>query len=120
MRDLESWIKELIDKNELWRFYKSREFMQLRDEVLSEQHYECYLCRQEGKITRATIVHHVKHVRDYPRLALSKYYIDEDGNKQIQLMCLCAKHHNQVHPEKFKDKKDKNSKVVDERFKERW
>ena len=51
---------------------------------------------------------------------IEKYYIDEDGNKQIQLMCLCAKHHNQVHPEKFKDKKDKNSKVVDERFKERW
>ena len=125
MRDLESWIKELIDKNELWRFYKSREFMQLRDEVLSEQHHECYLCRQEGKITRATIVHHVKHVRDYPRLALSKYYIDEDGNKQIQLMCVCFKCHEvKCHPNRFKDSRNKQNedrnKEINNKYPERW
>ena len=44
---LEKWIKELIAKNELWRFYKSKywagnkDTKGLKNEILEEQHYEC-------------------------------------------------------------------------------
>ena len=76
-KDLVKWINELIEKDELWRFYKSSEFMRLREEVLREQHYECQICRAEGKIVKATIVHHVNFVRNRPDLALSKYYTYE-------------------------------------------
>ena len=34
---LEIWIKELINENKLWKFYKSKYWMQLKDEVLKEQ-----------------------------------------------------------------------------------
>lgn len=109
--DLKEWINELIEKDELWRFYKSREFMRLREEVLREQHYECQICRAKGKITKATVVHHVKHVRDYPELALSKYYIDEYGNKQRNLIGVCSPCHNRVHTEKGEKGKCKKSNM---------
>ena len=44
-RELEVWIQELIEKDELWRFYKSKEFRHLKEEVLKEQHYECQICK---------------------------------------------------------------------------
>ena len=99
-KDLVKWINELIEKDELWRFYKSSEFMRLREEVLREQHYECQICRAEGKIVKATIVHHIYHVRDYPQYALSKYVIDENGEKQKNLISVCLPCHNRVHTEK--------------------
>lgn len=115
---LERYINELIDKNELWRFYKSKEWMQLKEEVLQEHHYECYMCRQQGKITKADCVHHDMRVRDYPRLALSKTYIDKEGNEQINLMPLCNKDHNRVHYNEKIGKSNKENK--DEINQERW
>lgn len=107
---LEKWIRELIDKNELWRFYKSkywagnRNMEGLKNEVLKEQHYECQECLKEGKIIRADTVHHVQFVRKHPRLALSKYYTYQ-GKEYRNLIAVCAACHNKLHPEKHKPKK---------------
>ena len=34
--ELVTWIQELIEKDEMWRFYKSKEFRGLQKEVLKE------------------------------------------------------------------------------------
>lgn len=121
------WIQELIDKDELWRFYKHPEWIKLKKKILKENHYECAECRSQGIITRYDIdseggkklistVHHVCHVRDHPELALSRTYKDyETGETLTNLLPVCKACHNKLHPEKHKNKsKDKFSNE------ERW
>ena len=98
--DLVRWLTELENRNEMWRFYKSRQWLELRTRVLEEHHYECVKCRTRGKITKAQTVHHINHVNDNPGLALSQYYTDESGNKKRNLVPLCNACHNAEHPEK--------------------
>ena len=103
-KELVSWIRYLISINSMDRFYHSKYFRAVKREVLREQHYECQRCKSNGKLTivredikRSGVVHHVKEVRPYPELALSKYYIDELGNRQQQLIVLCNECHEIVH-----------------------
>lgn len=112
--ELEKWIKELIRENKLNRFYMSKEFLKLKKEVLEEQHYECQICKEAGKITKADTVHHVQFVRKHPRLALSKYYTYK-GKQYRNLIAVCKACHNKLHPEKCKTKK--KEKFTNE---ERW
>lgn len=103
-RELVKWIEQLIELNQLDRFYHSKYFRKVKREVLRELHYECVMCKAKGKLTiikedrkRSGVLHHVKEVRQYPELALSKYYIDDEGNKQRNLIPLCDPHHEEVH-----------------------
>lgn len=107
----EAWIRELIGKGELWRFYKTREWQKLKASVLRAAHYECAECRKLGKVTRydaggngekrlLSTVHHVMHVRDHPELALSRYYLGKDGGRHENLIPVCKSCHNRLHPEK--------------------
>lgn len=103
-KELVSWIEHLISINSLDRFYHSKYFRQVKREVLREQHYECQRCKEHGKLTivketkkRSGVVHHVKYVREHPELALSKYYIDNKGIKQKNLLALCNECHEIVH-----------------------
>lgn len=125
---LKRWIQKLIEADELWRFYKCPEWLSLKQQVLSESHYECAECRKHGKITRYDIdakgrkrllstVHHVKHVRDYPELALSRTYVDGSGTVKKNLIPVCKKCHNRLHPEKNFKKNKKTDKFFNE---ERW
>lgn len=104
MENLENWINSLIKEDKLYKFYKSKEFQRLREEVLKEQHFECQNCKKIGKLTivaerfkKSGVVHHVIEVRKNPNLALSKYYFDRDGKKQKQLIVLCNACHEKVH-----------------------
>lgn len=122
----EKIIRELISKDELWRFYKSKEWIRLKNEVLKDNHYECAECKKHGVITRYDIdadgnkkllstVHHVCHVRYHPELALDRYYKDyETGQMEVNLIPVCKSCHNKLHPEKVKNRKEK---FVNE---ERW
>lgn len=100
-RELVKWINNLIEIDRLYRFYKNSLWLRLKKEVEEEQHHECQKCKARGRYRRNDVVHHVKHVREHPELALSRYYIDEHGKKQKQLICLCNQCHNEEHPEKF-------------------
>lgn len=71
--------------------------MRLASEVLKEQHNECQECLNKGILTKADTVHHVNYVKDRPDLALSKYYIDDDGQEQKNLIAICKRCHNVVH-----------------------
>ena len=123
MVQLVQWINKLIEEDKLWKFYKSKAFKDLRAEVFEEQHHECYFHRQRGQIVKGTICHHIYEVREYPQYALSKYVVDEKGNRHINLVCVCHRcHENICHPDRFKNKnKNKNKmKEIEERFPERW
>ena len=117
MSNTEQWIRELISKGELWRFYKSKEWIRLKRSILKENHYECAECRRHGVITRYDVgeggqkrplstVHHVCHVRDHPELALSRWYKNyETGEMEQNLIPVCKACHNKLHPEKQKQRR---------------
>lgn len=97
IKNLEKWIRELIAEDKLYKFYKSREWLTLRQNVLGKYHNECQDCLERGKYTRAETVHHINEVKDRPDLALSEYYTDCDGVRRVNLKPLCKQCHNAEH-----------------------
>lgn len=97
MTNLETWLRELIATGEEWRFYKSRQWLELRNRVLEKHHNECQECLQRGKYTRAKVVHHVNEVKNRPDLALNEYYTDGNGEQRENLKALCIECHNKEH-----------------------
>lgn len=124
----ESNIREWMKRDELWRFYKSKEWITLKTQILKAHHYECTECRKRGIITRHDIdeqgrkrllstVHHVCHVRDHPELALSRWYKDyETGETKENLIPVCKACHNKLHPEKQKQRKRSEGFINEERW----
>ena len=91
------WIAGFIATGNVHKFYTSPAWERLRAEVLREDRHECQHCKARGCYTRANTVHHVMHVRDHPELALSRYYMDERGKPQRQLVSLCFACHEKEH-----------------------
>lgn len=116
--DLAAHIRQLIAEDKLYIFYKSRAWVELRNEVLRENHYECAHCSRHGRYTRAVMVHHVNEVRKRPDMALTKIYIDGEGREQKNLVPLCFACHEAEH-DRFENKRAEQGK---EKFanKERW
>lgn len=112
---LAAWIRRLIKADKIELFYKSQDWSDLRLEVLADHHYECQECLKRGEYTRADCVHHVNEVRKRPDLALSKYYVDKEGQMQKQLVPLCNKCHNIVH-DKLGNYQKKNRFTNEERW----
>lgn len=106
-------IRQLIAEDKLYLFYTGAEWRHLRMEVLEDDKHECQICKSKGRYTPAEIVHHVKHVRKFPELALCKYYTDAVGVKRRQLISVCHNCHEQLHGHRQKEK----SKLLTE---ERW
>lgn len=94
---LASYIRQLIKADKIVVFYKSEDWMELKDNVLEFYHYECQSCLKNGVYTRADCVHHVNEVRQRPDLALSMYFKDNNGKEQPNLLPLCNACHNIVH-----------------------
>lgn len=95
--ELAVWIRTLIAEGNIYKFYKSKEWMELRDAVLKDNHYECAHCLERGKYTRATMVHHVNEVRKRPDMALTREYKDKDGGTRNNLVPLCFACHEAEH-----------------------
>lgn len=108
-------LQELIKKDRTDIFYNSQEWRKLAKTVKSENHNECYMCNRYGRYSKATMVHHVKHLKTHPELAYSKTYIDDNGNECIQLMPLCYWCHEAMHNREW-------HKAKKERYKneEKW
>ena len=109
--DIIHWIAV----GELWRFYTSRTWKRQRKEVLALDNNECQKCKSQGKYKRATMVHHVNHLKDRPDLAMEVWYIDAAGVKRRQLLSLCDDCHEEEHPERMRQNKPKP-----EPWPERW
>lgn len=90
----------LIQAGRVARFYDWPEWQALREDVLKLDKRECVLCREERHRYRpAKIVHHVKHLRDRPDLALS---ITDPDTGERQLVSVCKKCHEALHPESLR------------------
>ena len=87
-------IRQLILSGQIHRFYDSPDWRRKRRAILKAQKYECQVCKRRGRYARATIVHHVQHLRDRPDLALS----DTDPETgAVQLMAICKQCHDEIH-----------------------
>lgn len=93
----EKEIKEIINTKDYYKVYKTGRWYRLKAKVLKEFHNECYLCKQQGKITMADTVHHVKEVKKYPSLVYEEFYYDNNGERKRNLIPLCNGCHNKVH-----------------------
>ncbi len=114
IKNLKQYIENLIREDELWRFYKTKEWIVLKNYVLEEFNHECYICKKNGIITRydedengnrklISTVHHNQFVRKHPELALSEFYW-YNGKQYRNLIPVCKACHNKLHPEKRKNK----------------
>ena len=111
-----SWIRlkrlvSLIDSGQEYRFYSWSCWLHARAEVLKMDHYECQRCKARGRYRRAVLVHHVKHLKDRPDLALSIW----DG-KERQLVSVCKRCHEELHPESQRQHTTMAKPVTEERW----
>lgn len=93
-------------------FYCLAGWREKRKEVLRLDHYECQMCRERGKLTKAVIVHHVKHLDERPDLAME---IFDPQSGERQLVSLCRACHEEMHPERMR-----TERAESERPEERW
>lgn len=70
--------------------YDNAKWRRKRAAILRRDQYRCVECKKYGRITEATIVHHIKPYEEYPELSY------ENSN----LESLCTVCHNKAHPEK--------------------
>lgn len=80
-----------IESGDVERFYKSSEWINKRKDIIKRDNQECQRCKVNGRYHKAECVHHIKHVKHRPDLAL----VD------CNLVSLCFTCHNEVHPEKL-------------------
>lgn len=99
-------IIDILSSGKLDRFYKSKDWMKVREDVLIRDNNECQMCKAQGRVSLAQCVHHKKHLKDYPMLAL-------DINN---LQSLCNACHNSIHPEKQFKQRIKPRINIEERW----
>lgn len=83
------YVKRCVAERNRHKFYVWTPWVNLRRRVIEMDHNECQRCRERGRYTQATMVHHVNHVEDRPDLALEVYYTDSDGERRRNLISLC-------------------------------
>lgn len=106
-------LRGLINGGNEARFYWWPEWVHTRGDVLQLDRFECQRCKVRGRYSKATLVHHVKHLRDRPDLALSIW--DPDTGER-QLVSLCKSCHEQEHPEALKPFEPKREPLTAERW----
>ena len=100
-------LLEAIKQGNVRKFYKSREWRKKRRQIFLRDNYECQKCKSQGRYHKAEAVHHIKHLRDQPELALV------DSN----LISLCYNCHNEEHPEKLsKVEVNRREDIIPERW----
>ena len=106
-------LAALLAAGQEYKFYSWPEWRALRPEVLRLDRCECQHCKAAGRYRKGYIVHHVKHLRERPDLALSVF--DPDTG-QRQLETLCKQCHEQEHPESQRQFRPKALPVTAERW----
>ena len=106
-------LVSLLAAGHEYKFYSWPEWRALRLEVLRLDHNECQVCKAAGRFRRGYIVHHVKHLRQRPDLALSVFDPDT-GQRQLETLC---KHcHELEHPESQRQYAPQAPPLTDERW----
>lgn len=97
-------------KENIW--YNSGDWQAVRDAVKRIDH-ECIICKAAGGHRATRYVHHVKHLRDRPDLALSIY--DPDTGER-QLISVCKDCHEMLHPEAQRQYRPRAAPLTPERW----
>lgn len=114
-----SQLRQMLAEGREDEFYSWDEWRRnLRPSVLRLDNCECQLCKAQGKVRSSTagtrmIVHHVKHLRDRPDLALSVW--DPDTGER-QLITVCKDCHEALHPEAMRQSAPAAPLVTAERW----
>ena len=113
---LADWVRSLDARGRLDIFYQTREWRDLRAEVLRD-HPLCEDClaKSPAVLSRAEHVHHVRELRDAPWLALSARYPLPGGGEARNLVALCHDCHDARHG-RFKGRRPRSAGVTEERF----
>lgn len=90
-------LRTMIASGTARGFYDWADWVRVREFVFSMDNWECQHCKSLGRYRRAKLVHHVKHLKNRPDLALSVF--DPDTG-QRQLVSLCRACHEDEHPER--------------------
>ncbi len=106
-------LRVMIDSGGEHGFYLWTDWKNLREDVLRMDRWECQLCRARGRYSRGEIVHHVRHLRDRPDLALSIW--DPDTGER-QLITVCKACHEAEHPEALRWRESQAEPVTEERW----
>lgn len=106
-------LKELIASGQEHSFYLWGAWKQKCREVKALDHNECQACKARGRYRRGELVHHVKHLRDRPDLALS-IWDPATGDRQLVLLCKAC--HRREHPESLRQFAVVCSPVTQERW----
>jgi 5-methylcytosine-specific restriction enzyme A len=105
-KELVQWIRKLIQHNNIKAFYNSVFWLNRRADALERDNNECQKCKARGLFNQANCVHHKKHVKQHPELALDL----------ANLISLCNSCHDEEHPEKLKKIKAKIKFINEERW----
>lgn len=93
-------LEALIQEGREHEFYLWPEWRNPHDgvriQVLRLDRFECQVCKRKGRYSKATIVHHIKHLKRHPKLALSIYV---GGQRQLESVCFDC--HEDYHPERL-------------------
>lgn len=106
-------LKQLISEGKENIWYNSASWKSMRRTVLRIDHYECQICKSKGRYSRARVVHHVKHLKDRPDIALNIY--DPDTGER-QLISVCKQCHEDLHPESQRQYRTSKAPVTVERW----
>lgn len=106
-------IRAWIETGQEHRFYISSAWKNLARKVQRMDRNECVLCASRGRYSRGELVHHVKHLKDRPDLALEIF--DPDTGER-QLVTVCKRCHEQLHPEAFRQASEPAPPITEERW----
>ena len=98
-------------RENIW--YNSGDWGAVREAVKQIDHSDCLICKAMGRRRAALVVHHVKHLRDRPDLALSIY--DPDTGAR-QLISVCKDCHEMLHPEAQRQYRLRTALLTPERW----
>ena len=84
------------------RFYNSRTWRNKRKEILIRDNNECQICKGDGRVSKASVVHHIKELEQRPDLALVSF----------NLQSVCRNCHEALH--------GREKKVITQLNIERW
>lgn len=94
--------KFVLSFKDIRQFYKTGKWKTFRKKEMKRKKYRCELCWNGGiehkevrRYRRAIVLHHIKHLREFPALGLSP----------SNTMALCDECHRKMHPEEYKKAK---------------
>lgn len=116
-KTLAQWVRELERSGKRELFYATKEWKQLRAEVLHDQPLcqDC-LAKSPAEFSRAVYVHHVNELHDRPDLGLTRQWVDATGQVHDNLVALCMDCHEARHNRFVKGRRRRRRCVTEERF----